>query len=353
MIREGIEKVIQKQDLTFEEAKEIMREMMSGKATEAQIGSFLTGLRMKGETIPEISGFATIMREFCARIHPKTNGRLVDTCGTGGDKVKTFNISTIAAFVVAGAGIAVAKHGNRSVTSKSGSADVLEHLGYNLNLEPKQVEEIIEKVGIGFMFAPKFHPAMKYAIGPRREMGIRTVFNILGPLTNPANATAQVLGVFAEELVEPLAYVLKELQLEEAAVVYGHDGMDELSTIGKSTIALLKNGEVISTEVSPKTFGFKIAKPEDLRGASPEENAELTYKLLNNLLDPKDPKRDIVLLNAAAGILVGGKAGNFTTGIELAIESIETGAAYKKLNSMIKASNGNSAALEELEQKYA
>jgi anthranilate phosphoribosyltransferase len=293
------------------------------------------------------------MREFCAHIHPKINGRLVDTCGTGGDKIKTFNISTIAAFIVAGAGIAVAKHGNRSVTSKSGSADVLEHLGYNLNLEPKQIEEIIEKVGIGFMFAPKFHPAMKYAIGPRKEMGIRTVFNILGPLTNPANANAQVLGVFGEDLVEPLAHVLKELQLEEAAVVYGHDGMDELSTIGKSTIAFLKNGEVMSVEVTPKTFGFPTAKPEDLRGASPAENAELTYKLLNNLLDPNDPKRDIVLLNAAAGILVGGKVENLSNGIELAIESIENGSAYNKLNSMIKASDGNLTILEELEQKYA
>ena len=353
VIREGIRKLVKGVDLTSQEAKEIMREIMSGRATEAQIGSFLTALRMKGETIQEISAFASVMREFCCRIHPNVNGRLVDTCGTGGDKVKTFNISTAAAFVAAGAGILVAKHGNRSVTSKSGSADVLERLGLNLNLEPKAVEKIIEEVGIGFMFAPKFHPAMKHAIRPRREIGIRTVFNILGPLTNPAGANAQLLGVYSKEWVKPLAYALNKLGCEEAMVVHGLDGLDEISIIGKTSIAWLKDGDVSLMEISPKEFGFRTAKPEEISGTTPEESAELTFKLLNNLLNPKDPKRNIVLLNAAAGIVVGGKADNLSDGIELAVESIESGIAYRKLRMMIKASGGEMARLDELEKKYA
>jgi len=353
VIKEGIQKLIEGADLTGQEAGEIMKEIMSGKATDAQIGAFLTALRLKGETIQEITAFATAMREFCCRIHPKVHGRLVDTCGTGGDKVKTFNVSTASAFVVAGAGIAVAKHGNRSVTSKCGSADVLERLGLNLNLEPKAVERVIEEVGIGFMFAPKFHPAMKYAIGPRREIGIRTVFNILGPLTNPAGAKAQLLGVYSEEWLKPLAYALKELGSEEAMVVHGVDGLDEVSTIGRTSIAWLRDGEVSIMEITPRDFGFKVAKLEEISGTTPEESAELTFKLLNNALKPRDPKRDIVLLNAAAGILVGGKADDLAGGIELAAESMKSGAAYKKLRMMIKASGGELTKLEEMERKYA
>lgn len=353
MIKEGIQKVVEGTDLTCQEAGEIMREIVSGGATEAQIGAFLTALRVKGETIHEISAFAAVMREFCCKLHPKVNGRLVDTCGTGGDKVKTINISTVSAFVIAGAGVAVAKHGNRSVTSKSGSADVLEKLGFNLDLEPKDVEKSIEEVGIGFMFAPKFHPAMKYAIGSRREIGIRTVFNILGPLTNPAGVNAQVLGVYSEEWLEPLAYVLKELGSEEAMVVYGVDGLDEISTIGKTSIAWLREGEVSLMEIAPKDFGFKMARPEDICGTSPEESAEFTFKLLNNALKHRDPKKDIVLLNAAAGILVSGKADDLADGIELAAESIGSGAAYEKLKALIKASNGELLRLEELERKHA
>nr|MDO8079552.1 anthranilate phosphoribosyltransferase [Candidatus Freyarchaeota archaeon] len=352
MIKEGIQKIVEGKDLEQQEARNVMKEIMSGGATEAQIGAFLTALRMKGETVKEISAFASVMREFCCRIHPKVNGRLVDTCGTGGDKMKTFNVSTAAAFVVAGAGVAVAKHGNRSVTSKSGSSDVLEKLGFNLNLEPKAIEKIIENVGIGFMFAPNFHPAMKHAIGPRREIGIRTVFNILGPLTNPAGANAQVLGVYGEELVEPLAHVLRELGCEEAMVVHGVDGLDEISIIGKTKVAQLRDGEVSLTEITPKDYGFRIAKPEEICGTTPEESAELTYKLLNNA-SKQDPKRDIVLLNSAAGILVGGRAGDLAEGIEQANESIESGAAYKKLKIMIKASGGQLSKLEEYERKYA
>ncbi len=352
MIKEGIQKLIEGRDLENQEAQDVMKEIMSGGATPAQIGAFLTALRIKGENVQEISAFAAVMREFCCRIYPKVNGRLVDTCGTGGDQMKTFNVSTAAAFVVAGTEVAVAKHGNRSVTSKSGSSDVLEKLGFNLNLEPKAVEKIIENVGIGFMFAPNFHPAMKHAIGPRREIGIRTVFNILGPLTNPAGANAQVLGVYSKELVEPLAHVLRELGCEEAMVVHGLDGLDEISIIGKTSVAQLRNREVSLTEITPKDFGFRIAKPEEISGTTPEESAELTFKLLNSKSQP-DPKRDMVLLNSAAGILVGGKADNLRGGIELATESIESGAAYKKLKTMIKASGGQPSKLEEYEMKHA
>jgi anthranilate phosphoribosyltransferase len=353
MIREGIQKLVKGTDLTHQEATGIMKEIMSGSATEAQIGAFLTALAVKGETIQEISSFATVMREFCCRIYPKVEGRLVDTCGTGGDKVKTFNVSTASAFVVAGTGVIVAKHGNRSVTSKSGSADVLENLGFNLNLEPKAVERLVEEVGIGFMFAPKFHPAMKYAVGPRRELGIRTVFNILGPLTNPAGANAQVLGVYSEELIKPLAYALKELGCEEGMVVYGVDGLDEISIIGKTSIAWLKDAEVSMLEVTPRDCGLRTANLEEINCATYEESAVLTFKLLNNALERQDPKREMVLLNAAAGIIVGGKAEDFAYGIELADESIENGSAYKKLKDVIKASGGELAKLEELERRYA
>jgi anthranilate phosphoribosyltransferase len=336
MIKEGIKKLVEGLDLGYEEAREIMKEIMSGEVTQAQIGAFLTALRMKGETVHEISAFATVMREFSHRIHPKVQGRLVDTCGTGGDLIKTFNISTTSSFVIAGAGVAVAKHGNRAVTSKSGSADLLEKLGLNLNLEPKGVERVIEEVGIGFMFAPAFHPAMKYAIGPRREIGIRTVFNILGPLTNPAGANAQVLGVYSEEWLQPLAHVLRELDCEEAMVVHGVDGLDEISTIGKTSIAWLRNEEVSLVEIAPKDFGFRTARPEEIGGTTPEESAEIAFSLLSDASDPMDPRRDAVLLNAAAGIVVGAKADDLTGGIESARESIESGAACKKLKNVDK-----------------
>lgn len=353
MIKEGIQKLIKNSDLTYQESEEIMEEIMSGEATPAQIGAFLAAHRMKGETIQEISAFASLMREFCDKIHPHIEGRLTDTCGTGAAKIKTFNISTISAFVAAGAEVSVAKHGNRSVTSKCGSADVLEQLGLNLDLNPEGVEKMIEEVGMGFMFAPKFHPAMKYAITPRREMGVRTVFNILGPLTNPAGADAQVLGVYSKEWVEPLGHVLKELGCEEAMVVHGVDGLDEISTIGKTWIAWLRDGEVSLLEKSPEDFGFRTAKPDEIRGASPEKSAHLTYKLLTDQLKGGDARRDIVLLNAAASILVGGKAETIHQGVELAEESIETGKAYRKLKMMVKASGGNLSKLEKLEKGHA
>lgn len=352
MIRESIGKLVKCGDLTYEESTASMKEIMSGEATTAQIGAFLTALRMKGETANEITAFTSVMKECCRRIHPKVKERLVDTCGTGGDKIKTFNISTTAAFVAAGAGVPVAKHGNRSVTSKSGSADVLERLGLNLNAEPKAVERAIEEVGVGFMFAPAFHPAMKYAIGPRREVGIRTVFNVLGPLTNPADANAQLLGVYDRRLTEPLAYSLKNLGCEEAMVVHGLDGLDEVSTIGKTAISWLRMGEVNTREMSPKDFGVKRAKIEDIKGTTPEESAEITFKILYGCFAADEPKREIVQVNGAAAIVVAGKAEKFGGGMELAHESIESGAAYKKLMELVKFSCGDLSKLERLESTH-
>jgi len=352
MIREGIQKLIEGYSLTSDESGEIMREVMSGKATNSQTAAFLTALRMKGEAVEELIAFASVMREHSSQIHPHVHSRLVDTCGTGGDKIKTFNVSTTAAFVIAGAGIAVAKHGNRAVTSKSGSADVLEKLGLNLHLEPEAVEGIIENVGIGFMFAPAFHPAMKYAAEPRREIGIRTVFNLLGPLTNPACANAQLLGVYDPKLTAPMAYALKRLGCEEAMVVHGLDGLDEISTVGKTAIAWLKKGKVTELETVPSDFGVKKANTADLKVATPEESTETLFKILSGNYALDDPKAEFVLVNSAAGIIVGGKAEDFEGGMEIARESIESGAAYAKLKMLIKASGGNLSKLEELEAEY-
>jgi anthranilate phosphoribosyltransferase len=351
VIKESIRKLVNGGDLTHEESTESMKEIMSGGATTAQIGAFLTALRMRGETAAEITAFTTVMKQCCHRIHPYVKGRLVDTCGTGGDKIKTFNISTTAAFVAAGAEVAVAKHGNRSVTSKSGSADMLERLGLNINMDPESVENAIENVGVGFMFAPAFHPAMKYAIGPRREVGIRTVFNVLGPLTNPADANAQLLGVYDCRLTEPLAYSLKNLGCEEAMVVHGLDGLDEISTIGRTVVSWLRRDEINTKEMAPKDFGVKLATIEDIKGTTPEESAEITFKILYGT-EADDPKRQIVHVNGAAAIIVAGKAEEFSSGMELAHESIDSGAAYKKLRGLIKFSQGDLSKLEQLESKY-
>lgn len=348
MIREGIQKLIEGTDLTYEESGAIMTEVMSGKATNSQTAAFLTALRMKGEVVEELIAFASVMKGHCHQIHPKVQGRLVDTCGTGGDKVKTFNVSTAAAFVIAGAGVPVAKHGNRAVTSKSGSADVLEKLGLNLASEPQAIEAIIEQVGVGFMFAPAFHPAMKYAAEPRKEIGIRTVFNILGPLTNPASASGQLLGVYVAKLVEPMAYALQKLGCEEAIVVHGLDGLDEISTIGKTVIAHLKDCKVTVKEVVPADFGLKQACASDLRCGSAEESAETLFRILTGR-EIGSAKADIVLVNTAAGIIVGGKASDFKEAIALAQKSIISGAAYSKLKGMVKASGGDLSKLEELE----
>lgn len=352
MIRESIKKIIEDKNLTFKESQEVMREVMSGKATNSQIAAFLTAIRMKGETVDELIAFAKVMREHCCKIHSHVKNRLVDTCGTGGDKTKTFNISTAAAFVIAGAGVAIAKHGNRSVTSKSGSADVLENLGLNLSMTPKEVQNTIERVGVGFMFAPIFHPAMKYAVQPRREIGIRTVFNILGPMTNPASANAQLLGVYDPKMTFLMAHALKKLGCEEAMVVHGLDGLDEISTLGKTAIAWLRKDEVTTMEVEPKDFGVKQACIEDIRGTTPEVSAEILFKILSGVLTIDDPKTEIVLANSAAGIIVGGKAEDFIYGMTEARRSIESGAACKKLRQLIKASGGDMSRLERLESKY-
>jgi anthranilate phosphoribosyltransferase len=350
MIKECIKQLVEGRELSYSDACTVMKEIMSGEATEAQISSVLTALRMKGETPNEISAFASVMREFCNQIHPKVLGRLVDTCGTGGDSLKTFNISTASAFVAAGAGVNVAKHGNRSFTSKCGSADVLENLGVNLSLKPNKVEQIIEQVGIGFIYAPAFHPAMKYAIGPRKQLGIRTVFNILGPLTNPADAKSQLLGVYDQKLTKPLAESLRLLGCEEAMVVHGICGIDEISTIGKTAIAWLKDGEVYDIELSPKDFGVKATTHDMIKGTTPNESAEILFKVLNGLAD--EPHTDIVLVNGVAGIIVSGKTDDFNYAMDMARDSIESGAAYSKLKRLVKASGGNLSRLTELETKY-
>ena len=352
MIREGIQKIVDGKDLSYLEAQSIMKELMSGNATNAQIASLLTALRMKGESIEEISAFAKVMRDFCLKVHPHVNKRTIDIVGTGGDQIKSFNVSTTASFIAAGAGVIVAKHGNRSFTSKCGSADVLEKLGYNLNTEPSIVEKSIEQIGIGFMFAPRFHPAMKYALEPRREIGIRTVFNILGPITNPANVNGYLLGVYERKLTKLMATVLKNLESEEAMVVHGLDGLDEISTIGKTEIAWLKGGEISIMELSPKDFGVRLAKKDEIVGSNPDESAEIVFRILNGLYSKGDAKMDIALVNAAAGIIIGELTDKFDEAMELAYGSIKNGFAYKKLKTMIKFCKGSMEKLEELEVKH-
>jgi anthranilate phosphoribosyltransferase len=353
MIKEAIQLLVDCKDLSFELAQQSMREIMSGEATPAQIGAFLTALRMKGETVDEITALASVMRENALRINPRVNGRTVDTCGTGGDLLKTFNVSTTAAFVAAGAGIAIAKHGNRSVTSKCGSADVLESVGINLNASPSVVEKAIEKVGIGFMFAPAFHPAMKNAVVPRREIGVRTVFNILGPLTNPANASAQVLGVYDSRLVEPMAKVLQKLGLTEAMVVHGMDGLDEISIIGKTKLAWLKNGEITTKEIMPQDINLNLARPETIAGSDIEQSAKLLVHILQSNENRDSARLQMVLANAAAAILVGGKVDDLSSGVEAALESISSGKAYEKLRQLIEYTNGNETKLERFESQDA
>ncbi|MEM2907711.1 MAG: anthranilate phosphoribosyltransferase [Candidatus Hadarchaeales archaeon] len=345
-LQRAIARLVEFQHLTEEEAREAMRCIMSGEATPAQIGSFLTALRMKGETAEEIAALAKVMREFATRISPKVNGMLVDTCGTGGDRIKTFNISTAAMFVAAGAGVVVAKHGNRSVTSRAGSADVIEALGARIDLLPWEVERTIEKVGIGFMFAPSFHRAMKHAMGPRRELGLRTVFNLLGPLTNPAGAEAQVVGVYDAGLTEVLSLALARLGCKRAMVVHGLDGLDELSTLGATKVSELEDGEVRTYVIEPEELGIKRADPQAIAGSDAVGNAKV---LLEVLLGRKGPKRDIVALNSAAAIAVSGRAHDLREGLEVAEEIIDSGKAYEKLVRFIEATGGDLERLRALE----
>jgi anthranilate phosphoribosyltransferase len=334
-IKEAIAQLLQSEDLTENEAEAIMEQIMTGQATPAQIGGFLVALRSKGETVEEVTGFARAMRRNALSIRPHHH-LLVDTCGTGGDGSGTFNISTTVAFVLAGAGMAVAKHGNRSVSSRCGSADVLDALGVKIDLSPEQVTACIDEVGIGFLYAPRFHPAMKHAIGPRREMGVRTVFNILGPLTNPAGAQAQVLGVYHGALTTMMAQVLGALGSRSAFVVHGADGMDELSTTGPNQVACLQHGHVHTFTLDPLDLGLERVGLDDLQGGDAEENAAITRSVLDG--EP-GPKRDVVLLNAAAAFVAGGRVEDLRQGLDLAAESIDSGAARSKLDELVAFSN--------------
>jgi anthranilate phosphoribosyltransferase len=334
MIKEAINMLVNKINLTEIETAGCMKEIMEGNAADAQIGAFLAALRMKGETVEEITGAAKMMRAKAAAIRAPEG--VLDTCGTGGDMSHTFNISTTTAFVVAGAGIPVAKHGNRSVSSQSGSADVLEALGIKIDLAPEKVEKCIFETGFGFLFAPLFHPAMKYAVGPRREMGIRTIFNILGPITNPANAKRQILGVFSGKLTEPLAMVLGNLGAVDAMVVHGEDGLDEVSISGRTRVSRCKDGEVINFHIEPEDFGIWKNKIDHIRGGNKEENAAITLSILNG---EKGPRRDIVLMNSAVALIAAGKTEDFKTAFGMAEDSIDSGRALKKIEEVKKVSN--------------
>jgi len=337
MIREAIGRVIEGKDLDEKQMIGVMNEIMGGEATPAQIGSFITALRMKGETIEEISGAAMVMREKATRIATGVaidKGEiLVDTCGTGGDSSGTFNVSTTTAFVVAAAGVPVAKHGNRSVSSHCGSADVLEALGVNLDLTPEQVGICVMEVGIGFLFAPMLHGAMKYAIGPRREIGIRTIFNVLGPLTNPAGANVQLLGVYTPDLCEKLARVLNRLGSLRALVVCGAGNVDELTVTGDTEVAELSNGTVRTYTVRPEDVGLGRSRLVDLKGgATPEESAAILRDVLGGA---EGPKRSMLLLNSGAALYAAGKAPGLKTGVELAAEIIDSGAALAKVDALV------------------
>jgi anthranilate phosphoribosyltransferase len=333
MIREAIGILVSGQSLTMEQAAQVMDEIMSGEATPAQLGSFVTALRLKGETVEEIAGMASVMR--AKAIPVAVSGPVVDTCGTGGDGSLTFNISTAAAFVVAGSGLKVAKHGNRAMSSGCGSIDVLEELGGKIDLNAEQVQECLDKVGIGFMFAPIFHPAMKYAAGPRREIGIRTVFNIVGPLTNPAGAKAQIIGVPESSLMEKMARALQLLGCDHAFIVHGEDGLDEISACQRTMISELKGDAIRNYFITPEELGLPRASLESLKGGSAQENARILYEVL---VGSQGPHRDVVLLNAAAALIAGNKAQTWEEGLELARQSIDNGQALQKLQGVIELS---------------
>jgi anthranilate phosphoribosyltransferase len=334
MIKEAIGALVKGQNLSREDAAQVMEEIMSGQATPAQLGAFLTALSIKGETAEEIAGLASVMQ--AKAIPVKVEGPVLDVVGTGGDGLNTFNISTVAALVAAGAGLKVAKHGNRAATSKCGSADVLEKLGVKIDLSAAQVEHCIQTAGIGFMFAPAFHPAMKFAGGPRREIGIRTVFNMLGPLTNPARAKYEVLGVPSTALAEKMAPALVRLGIRHALVVHGENGMDEITNSGTSLIWEIKNGEVSPPRrVAPEDFGLSRANGHTVDGGTPEENAATILNILNGT---RGAQRDIVVMNAAAALVAGEKAGTWKEGAALAQETLDSGRAREKLEQLINAS---------------
>ncbi len=330
MIREALDRLVNRQDLTATDAETVMGEIMRGEATPSQIGAYLTALRMKGETVDEVVGSARAMRAAATKVACRAP-LVVDTCGTGGDGRHTFNVSTASAFVVAGAGLTVAKHGNRSVSSRCGSADLFEALGVRIDLPPDRLAACLDEVGIAFLFAPALHPAMKHAIGPRREMGIRTLFNLLGPLANPAGAHVQVLGVFAPAWVEPLARVLAGLGSRGAFVVHGAGGLDEFSLAGPNQAAQLADGAVRPLVVDPASLGLPTARVEDLAGGDAVMNAALTVEVLKG---EKGPRRDVTLLNAAAALVAAGMAADWKEGLSRAAGSVDSGAAMKKLEAL-------------------
>ncbi len=334
MIQEAIYQIINKQNLSLEQTKTVMEEIMEGRATNAQIGSFLTAMRMKGETIEEITACAKVMREKCTKIRPDTD--VLDIVGTGGDEAYTFNISTVSAFVISAGGVPVAKHGNRSVSSKCGSADLLEALGVNIALTAEQSAQILDKIGICFMFAPTYHASMKYAAPVRKELSVRTIFNILGPLSNPAGANMQLLGVYDENLVEPLARVLANLGVKRAMVVHGHDGLDEVTLCDTTTICEVNNGKLNSFFISPEQLGLIRCQPSDLVGGDPRENALIARDILNG---QKGPKRDVVILNSALCLYMSHNHITLRECVRMAEMLIDSGAANNQLQKFISLSN--------------
>lgn len=335
MIKEAILKVAKKQDLTYEEAEQVMNEIMEGKASAVQMSSYLTALSLKGETVDEITASAAAMRSHCVRLLHDMD--VLEIVGTGGDGANSFNISTTSAMVISAAGIPVAKHGNRAASSKCGAADVLESLGVNITLPPEASTALLKEIGICFLFAQNYHIAMKYVAPVRRELGIRTIFNILGPLANPAGANMELMGVYDETLVEPLAKVLANLGVKRALVVYGTDGLDEISMSAPTRVCEVKDGTFTSYELTPEQFGLNRCRKEDLAGGTPEENARITKAVLSG---EKGAKRDAVLLNAGAAIYLAGKAAAIEDGVKLAAELIDSGKALEQLEKFVNKSNG-------------
>jgi len=337
MFKENLSKIVKREDLNEEQMSQMITEIFSGNITDAQIGAMMAALATKGETFEELAGAARAMRRKALRIQTSTS-TVVDTCGTGGDGAHTFNISTTTSFVVAACGVTVAKHGNRSVSSQCGSADLLEALGVKLDTAPEIVEEAVHEIGIGFLFAPLYHGAMRFAAKARKEVGLRSIFNMLGPLTNPAGANCQLLGVYAPELTEMFAHALQLLGAKRAFVVHGHDGLDEISVCAPTRVSELKDGFIRTYDISPEQYFGEQAEPADLLGGNPEENAQITRNILNG---EKGPKRNVVLINAAAALVAAGQAEDFKQGIRMAETAIDDGTAAKKMEALIKYSQEN------------
>jgi len=341
VFKDLLSQLLERQDLTQSAMLDLMRQVMGGELTPAQISAFLIALRAKGETVDEIAAAAMVMRELSIKVDIQENSHLIDTCGTGGDGIQTFNVSTVCAFVAAAAGAKVAKHGGRSVSSTCGSADVLEALGVNVNQTPAQVAACVNEIGIGFMFAPNHHSAMKYAAPVRRELGVRTLFNLLGPMTNPATARRQLMGVFDKSLTVKLAKVLKQLGSEHVLVVHGADGMDEISFTGDTFVAELKNGQVTEYVLNPSQLGLGLHNLKDIQIQNAEESKAMILEVLNGKpsIEKSRAARDIVLMNAGAAIYVAGIASSLQAGVTKAVEVIDNGAALEKLNQLIERSN--------------